>query len=45
MNPEEPEVTAGIETDRGIDMERAEDIDGRPPGVVEATEGSYMICW
>jgi hypothetical protein len=30
---EEPEET-GMETDKGIDMEMAEEMAGRPPGVV-----------
>lgn len=36
-----PEVT-GIDTDRGMLMDMAEEMDGRPPGVVGAT-GSYML--
>lgn len=44
MRAEEPEVTAGIDTDRGMDMDMAEEMDGRPPCVdgAEATTGSYM---
>jgi hypothetical protein len=47
MSAEEPEVTAGIDTDRGMDMDMAEDMDERPPCVdgAEATTGSYMTWW